>query len=534
MNRRFIVRLLITALLISLAPSLGQTATSYNAELLVPTPDNGPYLSTHSTRTLRKYGWSVGATFDIAHRSLELAGPSGGRVSGVLEDFLLAHLLGAFSVLDWLQLGIDVPIALVDRTVDTTTGNTSVHIRFSDIRLEAKFKLIDPDRYGWGIAAIPFVSLPTGSSARLIGNGSVAGGAKLAFESPDIGRVIRIALNVGYEMRDSTILFGTEIDDWFLYSVAANFRVTEYFEIIPEIYGRAIAGELFNSESQSPLEMAGIFRIFFMKRRLSLDIGGSAGLLSGVGAPVWRGIVRLAFKPLARSAHDDVTIPTPSELTPEDYYLLSKSCPQNPEDWDAQTDDEACNKVYELRGLYGECPPPEDFDASMYDEACEKVYELQGFDRDGDGVPDYLDRCPDEPGPIEYDGCPAGDVVLDWSEGRIKSDKILFEFNSAKLGDRAHKVLSQIAGALLPKIKMNYIRKVFIEGHTDSIGLREYNQDLSARRARAVRDFLQSKGIPANKMSAVGYGQMRPAVSNNTEQGQRQNRRVEIRFDAVY
>lgn len=534
MDRRFIVRLLSTALVISVLLPQICSASSYNGEILVPTPDNGPYLSTHSTRTLRKHGWTIGATFDIAHRSLELAGPAGGRVSGVLEDFFFMHVLGAFSVLDWLQLGIDVPVALVDRTVDTTTGNTALHIRMSDIRLEAKFKLLDPDRYGWGIAAIPFVTLPTGSGARLVGDGTVTGGAKLAFETPDIGHVVRLALNVGYQMRDSTILFGTEVDDWLHYSLAANFRVNEYFEIIPEIYGKTLAGELFARESQSPLELGGLLRIFFMKRRLSLDVGGSGGLLSGIGAPVWRGIVRLAFKPLARSAHDDVTLSLSGELTAEDYYLLSKQCPPNPDDWDRSQHDVACDKVYELRGLYGECPPPEDFDASRDDAACEKVYELQAFDRDGDGVPDYLDRCPDEPGPIEYDGCPAGDVILDWQEGRIKSDKILFEFNSATLGDRAHEVLRQVAAALIPKIKLGYIRQLTIEGHTDSVGLREYNQSLSQRRAQAVKSYLAKQGVPAHIMQAIGLGQSRPAVSNDTEQGQQQNRRVEIRFNVVY
>ncbi len=516
-----------------IGPGAAWAEPSFNAELLVPTTDNGPYLNTYSTRMLGKYKWTVGTTIDVAHRPIELVGPSGGRVSGILEDLLMMHLLGAFGITDWVQIGIDVPIALLDRTIDTVTGNAEVQIRFSDIRLEGKFRLLDPDdpRYkGWGIAAIPFINFPSGSGARLVGNKSFAGGAKIAFESPNLGNIARIALNVGYQIRNGTTLFGTQVDDWFLYSLGINFRVTDYFEIIPEVWGQTVAKNFFGNKPQSPLEMGGLFRVLVANRKVSLDFGGSAGVIEGVGAPVWRGTFRVAYNPLRR-AKDAVLgdIPVPTTLTPEEYYLLSKKCP--PEDeWNAATDDEACEKVYELRGLYGECPNPDEFDASLHDEACEKVYELQAFDADGDGVPDYMDRCPDDPGPVENDGCPAmGIVELDWSGGRVKSDKILFQFGSAELTSESLQVVSAIADKLAPK--MQYITRVFVEGHTDSVGRREYNQVLSVRRAQAVREVFLARGIPSRKMTVRGFGQARPAVSNETEAGQAQNRRVDIRFD---
>ncbi len=529
--RRILLKVLLV-LPILLASQPVMATPSYNGNNLVPTTDNGPYLNTHSTRQLRKYKWTVGTTLNYAHRPLELEGPSGGRVSGVLENLLVMHLLGAFGITDWVQIGLDVPIAIVDRTIDTATGNPSFHTRMSDIRLEAKFRLLDPDNpdyKGWGIAAIPFINFPTGSGTRLVGNKTFAGGAKLAFESPDISDVVRIALNVGYEMRESTILFGTEVDDWFMYSLAANFRVADYFEIVPEIWGKTLAGDMFERESQSPLELGGVFRVFLADKKLALDFGGSGGLMSGVGAPVWRGILRIAYKPLRRDNESQYDLPLPVELTAEDYYLLAQKCPPDPADFDATKHDEACDKLYELRALQGQCPDPEEFDASRHDEACEKIYELQGFDHDGDAVADYLDRCPDQQGPIENDGCPThGIVVLDWSEGRVKSDKILFEFNSADLTPASRDIVRRIAEQLMAHV--DFIQHMTVEGHTDSVGLREYNRVLSVRRAQSVRSALIDYGVPAHKMNAVGFGQSRPAVGNETEEGQQQNRRVEIRF----
>jgi outer membrane protein OmpA-like peptidoglycan-associated protein len=69
---------------------------------------------------------------------------------------------------------------------------------------------------------------------------------------------------------------------------------------------------------------------------------------------------------------------------------------------------------------------------------------------------------------------------------------------------------------------------VEVAGHTCSIGTEEYNLGLSQRRAEAVRNYLVSKGVSADRLTVRGYGESRPAVSNATREGRVQNRRVEL------
>ena len=69
---------------------------------------------------------------------------------------------------------------------------------------------------------------------------------------------------------------------------------------------------------------------------------------------------------------------------------------------------------------------------------------------------------------------------------------------------------------------------VEVAGHTDSIGTDNYNMGLSLRRANAVRDFLISKGIPAQNLTAKGYGESQPVADNQTAAGRFKNRRVEL------
>ena len=67
-----------------------------------------------------------------------------------------------------------------------------------------------------------------------------------------------------------------------------------------------------------------------------------------------------------------------------------------------------------------------------------------------------------------------------------------------------------------------------VEGHTDAVGAADYNQDLSERRAQAVRAFLTQQGISTESIVARGFGKDQPVATNGTAAGRQQNRRVEL------
>ena len=71
-----------------------------------------------------------------------------------------------------------------------------------------------------------------------------------------------------------------------------------------------------------------------------------------------------------------------------------------------------------------------------------------------------------------------------------------------------------------------------VEGHTDSVGSDSYNQNLSERRANAVREALISEGVDGSRVSSAGYGEARPIADNATDEGRAMNRRVEAEVEA--
>jgi outer membrane protein OmpA-like peptidoglycan-associated protein len=105
------------------------------------------------------------------------------------------------------------------------------------------------------------------------------------------------------------------------------------------------------------------------------------------------------------------------------------------------------------------------------------------------------------------------------------SGSVLFATNESTLLPAAILKLNDVADAL---IKGNPDANITVEGHTDSQGQRQYNMDLSQKRADAVRDQLVARGVAADRIKTVGIGPDRPIADNKSAEGRANNRRVEI------
>lgn len=105
------------------------------------------------------------------------------------------------------------------------------------------------------------------------------------------------------------------------------------------------------------------------------------------------------------------------------------------------------------------------------------------------------------------------------------SGAVLFTSAKSDLSPGAQLKLNDVATALT---KEDPVSKMVVEGHTDSQGSAASNQDLSQRRAQAVRDYLVTRGIASDRISAQGFGSTRSVADNASPEGRANNRRVEI------
>ncbi len=106
----------------------------------------------------------------------------------------------------------------------------------------------------------------------------------------------------------------------------------------------------------------------------------------------------------------------------------------------------------------------------------------------------------------------------------VNMSDVLFDTGSYTLKPGAREKLAKISGIVLAHAGLS----LQIEGHTDSVGGDDFNQQLSERRADSVRDFLAEQGVAPSSITARGFGKMQPVASNDTAEGRQRNRRVEL------
>jgi outer membrane protein OmpA-like peptidoglycan-associated protein len=201
-----------------------------------------------------------------------------------------------------------------------------------------------------------------------------------------------------------------------------------------------------------------------------------------------------------------------------------------------------------------QCPDvPEDRDGFEDEDGC------PDYDNDKDGIYDQQDQCPNDPedrdGFQDVDGCPDDDNDKDGIRDNVDAcpnnpetmngykdqdgcpDEKPEEIKQALI---LKGVNFKLASAELLEESYYVLEKVYnsleayphivveIQGHTDSQGKDQYNMALSSDRAQSVRSYLIMRGISPDRLVARGYGETKPMASNNTEDGRALNRRVEV------
>ncbi len=216
-------------------------------------------------------------------------------------------------------------------------------------------------------------------------------------------------------------------------------------------------------------------------------------------------------------------------------------CPDTPAG--AKVNDEGCEADADKDGVpdsKDKCPDTP-AGAKVNEDGCE-------LDSDKDGVVDSKDKCPNTPAgaKVNDSGCPAdadGDGVADSSDlcpntkpgvevdgtgcektAAITLEGVNFKTASAELTADSSATLNRVVEAL----RNNKELQIEVAGHTDNQGSAEKNQQLSQKRAEAVRQFLIDAGIDGGRLVAKGYGADKPVADNGTDEGRAKNRRVEL------
>ncbi len=470
---------------------------------------------------------AFGIGLDYAYRPLIIRDPNAESSVGVstVRDQLYLHPGGSLVLWDRVRAGFNLPIALQDfghTGVAPGSGETVVsppnEQALGDLRLGVDVKVLGNYGDAFTGAVGVQVYLPTGKREAYTGDETVRLQPRLLVAG-DIGPFVYAArLQYQYRPHDTpfrVVTLGSEV----AFGASAGARVADGKLVIgPEFSISSLATGDFFKTSATPAEA--ILGAHYTAGDFRFGAGGGLGLTKGYGSPWSRWLASVEWAPGVPSAsdRDGDGIPDTEDACPDEHGL--------------RTDDPKTNG----------CPPPSDRDGDGVldkDDACPDVPGVKTddpktngcpADRDHDGIPDSEDACPDVPGKPSADpkknGCPeafvqAGQIMI--------MDQVKFKTNSAEiLGKDSEDVLAAVAKVLAdhPEIK-----KVRVEGHTDDVGNAPYNKKLSESRAQSVVKWLTAHGVDAAHLSAQGFGQEKPIDDNKTEDGRKNNRRVEFHIE---
>ncbi len=473
---------------------------------------------------------AAGLVADYASNPLAVytSGSSSTLKGAVVSSQFFLHLGASYNLFDWLRIGLNLPVLL-------TTGGTQESLSTSsgvqtyaspsgagvgDVRLSVTVRLLGTYGDPFTLAVAGQVFFPSGSRSSYTSDGTVRFNPYLMGAGAIGPFVYSAQVGVGINPLSATY-DNSSLGSSLLLSGTAGVRLLDNNLVIgPEVYGSTAFNSAFKLQS-SPLE--GILGAHYLiNHMIRVGLGGGPGFTRGFGAPQYRLLGMVEYAPSPEVA--------PSDRDKDGIVDAQDACPDTP---GVKSDDPKKNG----------CPPDRDGDGILdAQDACPDTPGVKSDDpkkngcpedkdRDKDGIPNDQDACPDEPGKPDPDpkknGCPKAFVK---NNQIVIVDQVRFKTDSAEIvkGKDSEDILNAVLEVLQKHPEIKHVR---VEGHTDNKGSAAHNKTLSAKRAQSVVKWLVQHGVEKSRLSSQGFGSEHPIADNKTEDGRRQNRRVEFHIE---
>ncbi len=434
-----VLTLLMMALPLS-AQTNSRSVGAINAETMRPSLTKEGIIDVESADLGTNGNFDLGLWFWYANDPLVIAerDDDSVRVNRLVSDRIGTSLTFAYSILDWMQLGVEVPLILwqdgetsnLNSIIPSNQVTNLTGFGLGDIRVLPKFRLLSAEKSGVNLAVQANLVFPSATTQDnyMGGENFWIEPAVLLSRRYDSG--FRWAANVGANFRSSyqvaNLDIGQNIDARF--GVGKNFGETQDWGLDGSIRGSfQFYPDFFddNVKYENAVEAnVGVHKDF--DEKWQGFAGAGAGLIAGPGTPDWRLFAGVRYSPRGCADSDkdglcDADDKCPEDAEDRDEFEDEDGCPDTDNDGDAilDKDDKCPNEKEDVDGFEDEdgCPDVDNDQDGILDveDKCPVVAgvkERDGcpvVDRDEDGILDTDDKCPDEKGVPARDGCPIPD-----------------------------------------------------------------------------------------------------------------------------
>jgi outer membrane protein OmpA-like peptidoglycan-associated protein len=477
---------------------------------------------------------------------------------------------GAYAFLDRFEAGVHMPLysqsgearpsSMTMFGVDPASGTAR-----GDLTLHGKARL-------WRSRALSFgagleVTLPTATAGEFTGSDKPSVRVLGLVGYRPIPR-LTFSVNAGAVIRRREAFANLEEGSGMAWGAGVSARILDDLWVAGEVFGDVIPSgsktEMGGKTMLSPIEALGGIN-YRLERRVTIGLAAGRGVTTGAGSPALRGVFTLTFvsgQPALAPIHPPGPVKIDGDADGDGIPDSRDKCPNEPEDFDMFQDEDGCpdpdNDGDGIPDVKDKCPlDPEDFDGFQDADGCPDK------DNDGDGIPDAVDKCPNEPedkdGFEDLDGCPDPDNdhdgILDADDKCPNEPETINGFQDEDgcpdkgdglvlLSPDRLELLEAVQfapGAKIAKASTNLLGQVgsTLRAHTEIVRLRvtvhvqptknaDRDQELSDKRAAAVRDWLVHWGISATRLEVRGFGGTKPLVPADQKGAAQINDRLEL------
>lgn len=516
---------------------------------------------TVSDPTLRHRGWTpaIGMALSYADAPLLVVhgAPEQREPTELVSHQWLMHLHASSRLASRFELGVNLPIVVNQggeaySRLETTLPN-GAGSALGDIRVSGQVGLVEQVGSRPGLSVLLGSWLPTGNDSAYAGAGQLRAGVSLLLGA-DYGSLLwRTALGRTHQVDDAVLPSGHS--GWNA-SLAAAYR-WHGWQLGPELWGSTAADGLSSAFARRTTNLEMLLALRYRWSDLLFSLGAGPGLAHGPGTPRYRAVFAIAFAPGTQAATRDpahASMPAESRGTAASGSASpSTAVDDSPKpsselaglesdrDGDGITDrNDACperfGQAHQEPRRHG-CP--RDTDQDGIDDNADACIDIKGVasneaarhgcpaDSDEDGIPDAQDACP------STQGEPHADPKLNGCRSAVTiqgTQLVLVQQIHFETG--SDEILSDSHDVLdqlrLVLEQTPSIARVAVDGHTDNVGNEAKNLALSRRRALSVVRWLVQHGVDERRLEARGFGPRQPLEPNDSEQSRARNRRVEF------
>ena len=389
----------------------------FSVQRLEAAPGPNNILSTERVRMSEQFGWSASLLFNYAREPFVVVScvaetncdePNAENVEdvAVVSNMMQFDVMGSFNPVDFLQIGLKVPLAYVNGSgIDPDTGTALPDglnaFGLGDILLEGKIRFFGNSTSLVALGGAVDVSAPTGHATAensYIGNDAPVTVGWRGIADFQIEKFFTTVNLRGVYRGENTLGTTTVGPLEFRYAAGLGYDITPIFRVMAEGFGTT---QFSSNKGTNTLEADAAVVISPLSTGLAFTVGGGPGIIEGVGVPLFRVVGGISFT---------------MESGDKDGDGISDNadkCPTLKEDLDKFEDDDGC--------------PDDDNDKDTIPDAKDKCVDkpetINGYedtdgcpdevtDTDKDGIPDPSDKCVDKPGKVrsaEFYGCPDTD-----------------------------------------------------------------------------------------------------------------------------